>query len=171
MLHCVHTYVCLLEIAGKMHRTDSSAFMVFLYTHTVIHHALPFGLLILTVMIWKGRDCYVTLSFCFQCHQFQAKWLNLEGSLLVDVSWNVIAFVSSVSGAVWFIVVSTQAYSVLELTQYFPDLFWILLNTFPMVHGSIWDHMLMSTYANQMTGMSDTHIKCISFGAQLTHCT
>ena len=41
------------------------------------------------------------LSFCFLlCHQFQAKWLNLEGSLIVDVSWNVIAFfVSSVSGA------------------------------------------------------------------------
>lgn len=36
------TYICMpAEIAGKMHRTDSSAFMVFLYTYTVIHHALP----------------------------------------------------------------------------------------------------------------------------------
>lgn len=38
----LRTYICVpAETADVMHRTDSSAFMVFLYTYTVIHHALP----------------------------------------------------------------------------------------------------------------------------------
>ena len=105
-----------------------------------------FGLLILMGMIWKGRDCYVMLFFCFlPYHQFQAKWLANTGKKYMNneefrgffdcrcfLECHCLLCEFCFRCKVWLlIVVSAQAYSVLELTHTLPlDLFWILLKPF-----------------------------------------
>ena len=109
----VCTYICIpTETVDMLHRTDSSAFMLFLHAYTVIHHAPP-----LAYWFWwgwserEGTAMLCCFSVSFHIISFKLSgWLiqgrniwimkNSEGSLIVDVSWNVIAFfVSSVSGA------------------------------------------------------------------------
>ena len=144
----VCTYICIpTETVDMLHRTDSSAFILFRHACTVIHHAPP-----LAYWFWwgwserEGAAMLCCLSVSFHIISFKLSgWLiqgrniciikNSEGSFdcrcFLECHWFLCEFCFRCK--VWLlIVVSTQAYSVLELTHTLPlDLFWILLNPFP----------------------------------------
>ena len=113
-LVCPRVFICMYTYWNSRHATQNwlkCLHVVSLCTHSQPPHS-NFGLLILIRMIWKrGSDMLCCLSVSFYIISFKwSGWLtqgrnrwirkNSESSLIVDVSWNVIAFfVSSGSGA------------------------------------------------------------------------